>query len=216
MSANTVTALADVRRAYRLLWAYQRRVMKYNQWIRDRLGFQKYNVEYLFNRPGGDLESRWSWDSLPFSSIGFESVRCVADPDTYERKEWMNYPKAGDALLYVEVVSDSAIKDASWSKEPDPLRFAPVEECRTELKVWLVVNRIDRSSITNWHHTLVKEAPEWPKQGEVVNDARGIDIYCDIIDLSAVDNQESLDRWIDEFAKAVEEKLDYIATPTRR
>lgn len=68
-------ALADVRRAYRLLWGYQKRILYIVAEIREQLGFIPSQVEYQFDTPDQKIEDprRWMWDALPFSMIGFEA-----------------------------------------------------------------------------------------------------------------------------------------------
>ena len=211
MSASDLSAaLSDVRRAYRLLWGFQKRILQYNAFIRERLGYARYTVDYQFGRLDKGIEGKWSWDLLPGALIGFEAVRLTALVDSYPQGEWWNYPKAGDRLLYVNVVADTALLEARerCSHEPNPLSFAAPESTRSELQLWVLENRADRTDRTNWQDSLVRRVATWPGHMEVVMDeATALGLYCEIFDLIKIGDEDDLAVRIDEFAAAADNAL---------
>lgn len=210
MTDELAHALADVRRAYRLLWAFQKRVTQYAAFIRERLGFERYNVDYAFDKPGRSIEGCWTWDLLPFTLIGLEGVKRVAAVERYPNGAWQNFPKRGDQLLYIHVVSDTALYDAYYNgdREPDPTHFAPAQDTRSELHLAVVENRVDRREAANWHDVILDQIETWPKHGQVLEDAGArVGLYGEVIDLAEVPDQKTLAARVDGFAEAVKRHL---------
>jgi len=77
-------ALQDVRKAYRLLYLYQRRTMNIVQRITKEFDCQYYGwVPYKFYRPPKfgtkDIFNRWAWDMLPMYDVSFLFLKTGAD-----------------------------------------------------------------------------------------------------------------------------------------
>lgn len=204
-------ALTDVRRAYRLLWAFQRRMLDYNRCIRDRLGFEHYNMYYYGDRPNSDPEKKWMWDWLPGALVGFESVRRIADVSSYPNRDWTNHLKAGDAALLVMVESDSEFRTAraTGKGEPNPLKFSDVKTAKSRLHLRLVVNQVDRDEKLNWHYQVLSTVKSWPEAGQMVDHpkVKGIVLYGEAYDLAELGDEEVVLAACDQFADNVSKKL---------
>ncbi len=134
-------ALAEVRKAYRLLQAYHRRLCDTLAAMNDVLvnGGLKFtcwapvNVDRL---PRGDrpffVADRWAWDLTP----GYWTF-----------SEWKGENKNGSvAYVRVEAIADTGYDDSS-DGEPNPANFGDVERSETELRIelWLA-----QTSAPNW------------------------------------------------------------------
>lgn len=204
-------ALTDVRRAYRLLWAFQRRMLDYNRCIRDRLGFEHYDMHYCFSRPNSYPEKKWMWDWLPGVLVGFESVRRTSDLSSYPNGDWTNYLKAGDAALLVMVESDSEflIASATGKGEPSPLKFSDVKTAKSRLHLRLIVNQVDRDEKLSWHYQVLPAVKSWPESGQVVDHpkVKGIVLTGEAYDLAELGDEEAVLAACDQFADNVSKKL---------
>ncbi|WP_207460402.1 hypothetical protein [Azospirillum sp. SYSU D00513] len=200
MSQDLSGALLDVRRAYRLLWGYQKRVVHIAAMIRERLGFAPYRIEYQFDRPDQGIESKWMWDALPFSLIGFEGYRGTEPAEI------------GDQFLYIDIVSDTGLKaekDRNGNFEPDPSRFLPPEDCRSELRLYLLEYRRKREDSPSWHSNVVVEVNHWPDDREALFDeATGVCVYGEWIDLAELGDPVSLAARVDQFADRAKAALN--------
>ena len=207
---DIATALADVRRAYRLLWAYQRHILNYNQFIRERLRFEHYYTHYQMSHPSNP-ELTWAWDLLQFVLIGFESVRRTTDDMSYPNGEWWNYPKANDALLYVLVESDTGFRDAynRGKAEPNPTVFPDVLTTKSRLHLYLLLNRQDRLERLNWHEIVKAVGGKWPKPALVAAHPTvvGVNIYGEIFDLAALGDEKAVFKAVDNFAELAKTHL---------
>jgi hypothetical protein len=201
-------ALADVRRAYRLLWAYQRRIIDYNRCIRERLGFEHYYVHYITSRPGHQPDRAWTWDLLPCMLLGFLSVRRKQEIALYPRGEWTNYPKAGDVLLEVLMESDSAFHHAlaTGKSEPNPLRFADVSESESRLHLRLALNQRDRSERLNWYYEILLPIQQWPASGKSSDhpSVGDVKLYSEVFNLEDLGNEDAVLKAVDRLSNAVQ------------
>lgn len=122
--------LADVRRAYRLIHAYQRRVWDLLRVIdqtaaRGGLAFdhwQPMNVNAPPKAKTKFFEWCWAWDFVPAYDLGCE---------------WVG--KAGKKVVkrvFVIVKADTGYKQRG-NKEPDAADFPPAEACATEVHLGL-------------------------------------------------------------------------------
>ncbi|MBB3020417.1 hypothetical protein FHR70_003498 [Microvirga lupini] len=156
------TALTDVRRAYRLLWSYQRRALDIIRLIADGFdGHEFYLWEPVNNdRPVGRLKdptTRWAWDMLP---MGKMTYLCL--PQGAER----NHPKAGEWMLEITLDSDTGFSDPETGEEPDPQDFTDV--AKSVSKIRLVAWQCTSSADLNWYED-VWNSTDWPDQdGELV------------------------------------------------
>lgn len=146
---NLTAALADVRRAYRLLWGYQKRVMDLNTTIRSTLGFRPYDMRYWF-KPRNPPENWWGWENLPFYKLDFLSVMHQQELTLYPNQQWMNYPRIGDMLLVLHVTSDSGYPESPGRAEPDPTTFTDANESTSMIRVSVLINTTNRDQLDDW------------------------------------------------------------------
>lgn len=149
------TALTDVRRAYRLLWAYQRRVLDTVTRIAaafDDLSFVHW-LPHDFDRPAGastNPAEKWAGDLLPMLSASFLYLPSSADRTMANKGQWM---------LDVAVVSDSGYPEGDQLSEPDPAKFEPVEVSNSSIELY-VFQSLSRRPI-RWINDLW-HGVEWP------------------------------------------------------
>lgn len=121
-------ALTDVRRAYRLLHGYHRRVNGLFAQFDKAVEAQDFEfvqwAPVFFGRPrnksGKFWDRRWAWDLLPGYGLGA----------VYQRKE----PTPLRRILF-QVVADDAY---TWGRvQPLPKDFDPVEDCQSLVHIGL-------------------------------------------------------------------------------
>ena len=123
------TALVDVRRAYRLVQTYQRRLWDLLHGLdellsRAGLPFVRWMPMNVSTPPKPGTRffvGRWAWDFIPAYQIGCE---------------WEQRGKKLTRRVFVIATADTGY-DATSDDEPDPANFKPAEECATMLRVGL-------------------------------------------------------------------------------
>ncbi|WP_428483469.1 hypothetical protein [Rhodopila sp.] len=195
-------ALADVRRAYRLLWAFQKRILDYNRIIRERLEFSHWSSDSPFKMSTWNPETRSVWGMLPMVNISFRASR-RRDDTQYKNGKWSEYPRMNDAVLCVWSRSDTGMP-AFASTDPNPLTFRNVEECQTKLCLYLVLNRPNREiAVSLWgasEHCFNIVAGA----GTMVSHPKidGIDIFGMDFDLAELPDEHALLKGIEAFSTA--------------
>lgn len=152
-------ALADVRKAYRLLWGYQRRVFDMVGLVAgefEDMAFYNWRTIHSDHpcRTGTDpMGGRWTWDMLPMTRVSYLFL-----PDGVDR----NSTLPGQWMLEVHVNSDTGFVDPEDGIEPDPAGFERAEGCRTLLSIfaWYCRGETDR----NWYGG-VWNVLDWPEAG---------------------------------------------------
>ncbi len=211
-TVNLETALCEVRKAYRLLWLFQRRVLDICETIRDSFGVVFYYVGYHFDKPtNGSPFKKWSWDMLPMSNISFLFVRHKGE---YPNKEWANYPMPGDYLLSIHVVPDTALLDCKFEGEPDPMRFSPPNAAGSKLGLYLYYNdakRMDANgqpSLTNWFDRIWSPLRMIRHAHSDNHPLEGVRTYGYVLNLSQLDSAEAIRKHVKEFRDAVKVQLN--------
>jgi hypothetical protein len=132
-------ALTDVRRAYRLVYAYQRRVFDLAGAIAEPLEAAGFEFEHweptLFATPGKSFykPDKWAWDFLPAYSF---------------RSTWNRFRPSDVRRASLTIVADTGFEKKR--AEPDPADFVPPEKALSEL--WL---NLWRSEVTPpWEKTV--------------------------------------------------------------
>jgi hypothetical protein len=124
-------ALADIRRAYRLVQTYQRRLWDLLGRVDDALShaglpFKRWMPMNVWAPPKPGTRffvDRWAWDFVPAYQIGCEWEQIEAERNVARR-------------VFVIATADTGY-DATSKGEPDPAAFKPPEECATMLRVGL-------------------------------------------------------------------------------
>lgn len=192
-------ALTDVRRAYRLLWAYQRRMDDLTNTFARHLGF----VDYWF-----EPDDKEGWARLPMVSYGRAYLRYSSGE--YPRREYWNYPKPGDLMLNFWIESDSEHRrlgeQSSWKREPNPIEFRDAAESKSLVHVDIFANLIDRQEITNWRDGILR--PTYYLEHEdnrLVDHAKvpGIKIFTQTFDLVDLGDGDAIVDAADRLRKAL-------------
>lgn len=124
MSMELESVLIDVRRAYRLLAIYQRRLLDLGTNAAVLLGFEFGFWEPATNRPSAtqsDPSERWVWDLLPAHRAKFNYQPSAK-------------PAASEWMLTIDHDPDTGFRSAG-SKEPDPALFEPAAASRSLIKL---------------------------------------------------------------------------------
>lgn len=154
------SALVDVRRAYRLLWGYQRRMMDLVQVIADGFDTQEFYAwsPISFARPTQLTTSplkKWAWDGLPFYKASFLFKPVGGDPHNL---------KAGDWLLEIFLDSDDVDLDTTHG-EPDASKFPDATTTSSQLK--LVAWKCTEDVSANWFHDVWAKG-SWPETDDEI------------------------------------------------
>lgn len=174
---NLESALADVRTAYRLLWAYQQRALDVVRTMVshfDDLSFYYWDSNRN-GRPGGgwrDPSSDPSWSLLPTADISLLYLSAGADP---------NLPKAGDWMLECRLWSDTEI-DAGLPADFRLELTAASEAARSLLKLyaWRCVENVK----LNWYRDLWRNTA-WPSSDDKFEPIdRGFEVVSKTFDLT--------------------------------
>lgn len=121
---NLTEQMQQVRLAYRLVVAYQRRLLDLASLVHERVREAHPRSRFSawgpsrWGRPGtNDPTTKWAWDFVPLHhcDIGWRTAPL---------------PAAGEFWFWLSHEADTGWQ-ASPPKEPDPLRLRPVEECET-------------------------------------------------------------------------------------
>jgi len=202
------SALEDVRKAYRLLWLYQRRVFDICQEIGRQFEASFYYTNYYGGRPTFDPLKDWVWRMLPMSQINF--LYCKhADASMYPSNgDWTNFPRKGDCLIDLFVVSDTGLTDYSGKGEPDPTKFLPVKECKSQLGLYIFVNDQDRNESINWYYRIWQPSKYPDHNTSKSHDTiEGIRLYGYIFNLNEMYNKDTITKCIELFKENVKRNL---------
>lgn len=183
-SVDLSAALSDVRRAYRLLHAYQRRVFdvveEFVAAFDDRQYYWWRPVHY--SKPGSSnpLE-RWAWNMLPMVKTSFLYLGAGTDHNLTRPGEWM---------LELLLESDSGF-ELFGNAEPMSNDFDDVENCRTTLRAiaWCPT----KATKLNWLHGFWDEV-EWPDRDKEVieHDDPPLRVIADTFDLVALADKRAV------------------------
>lgn len=131
--------LVNVRRAVRLLAGWHARVLDMLQKVEIELSaVPGAKMRFLEWRPiqHASVEPpernplhRWGWDFLPLQSVCFRWAS--------EGKEQVSGGRSLGAWVQV-IVDDGYAKTGVGPRGPDPMTFAPAEECHSWLEIWVV------------------------------------------------------------------------------
>lgn len=176
------SSLVDVRRAYRLVWAYQRRVMDVVQFVASNFPTHEFYAWTPLKFMGSpqlttNILRRWAWDGLSFykASVFFKPIG--ADPDKLVEGQW---------YLEVHIDSDTA-KFPEGKTEPDASKFedASTTHSRIVLVAWLNTGK----ARANWYHQMWNPSA-WPESDREVVEQSHMPVSCaqltfDLADFSA-------------------------------
>jgi hypothetical protein len=193
-------ALCEVRKAYRVLYAYQQRVLDLSSEIANRLDLQFFYSWYYPNvvprAAKSPLESS-AWDFLPLAdaSVFFSNT----GSELYARK--------GDWMIEYRVISDSAYKDA-WENlhiKVAPLdRFSPPDSADSYVLVYGWIRT--KSGTGKWMD--IHGEVEWPEPGKLLRlDNFGVTAYAKRFDFIDFADQSSTEKALRKLTAELRKKL---------
>lgn len=195
--------IADVRRAYRLIWGYQRRVMDILRMMADEFDTHEFyywtplETDPLAKRGTNPLKTQWAWDALPFYKASFLYKVIGSDH---------NAPMAGQWLLELSVDSDDVDFD-DYRGEPDASRFPSAQTCNSTISLiaWQCTNDIK----ANWFNG-VWETLDWPDpDGSVLqHDAYPVRSVQLNLPIEELDSQAAIKKAVADFRNLLKEKLE--------
>lgn len=171
---DIASALENVRHAYRVVWAYQRRMLDTinaitaefpdtrHYWWRPNMS------DCIKSHANSDpVQDRWAWDSLPL--YNFSLLRLPREPRIGKDRDLIQ-PRKGDWMLEITHEADStSLENHSVDGEPDALDFRAVREGETSLSLflWRCDREIGETTWADaWDNVGMDEpedddAPEW-------------------------------------------------------
>lgn len=207
IQTDLVGALTDVRKAYRLIWLYQRRVVDIIRLISDRLGYRFFRWEtqdHIGRMPGQVTKNpfgqgEWIWATLPLYRMSLFYLPTALD--------W-NVQKSGQWMLEVVLETDTGAKYTEEDdSEPSPVEFAPADKSETLLRLYAWYCTKDGN--LDWFHEIWHEL-DYPEQDDdptTENASIPIRIIRRSLDLSKLPDRPSVERALAEFQEVVAQKL---------
>jgi hypothetical protein len=184
---NLDRAFVDVRRAYRLLWLFQRRGLDLLSEIARNVGHTFYVWSPIGYDPptkrGNDPAKNWALDMLPMYKFSKLYL-----PENFED----NRPRKGEWMLDLCLTADTGLPSLSGSnyQEFDPMTFRAPEECRTTLAVWVLY--CTKTISRNWVSGMWEEA-KYPQFGELLKTPLGFNVVGREYNLSELGNKAAID-----------------------
>jgi hypothetical protein len=149
-------ALSDVRKAYRLLWCYQKRIFDIIRLIVDEFDDMSFYYWQTLHsgRPcnsGTDPLKRWTWDMLPMMKASYLYLPSDVDRNSTKPGQWM---------LEILVESDSGFDCPEDGTEPDPANFKEAAESTSSISIyaWYCTGVAN----VNWFNGVWKQI-SWPE-----------------------------------------------------
>jgi hypothetical protein len=207
---DLVRALTDVRKAYRLIWLYQRRVVDIIRLISESLGYRfwRWETEYHIGRMPGQVtrnpfeEGEWIWATLPLYRMSLFYFPSTLD--------W-NVQKSGQWMLEIAVETDTGVTWPEDGSEPSPVEFAAADKCETLLRLyaWYCTKEGNLDWFRGvWHQILYPEQDDEPTAENVNVPVR---IIRKSLDLSKLPDRASVERALTEFREAIVQKMSSAA-----
>jgi len=207
-------ALVDVRSAYRLLYAYHKRIRGIIEIIEGGLGEELKFWEWSpkrWNKPSRKLTSNnWTWDCFPFHSYSI----------WYSQTGGNEKPKKGDILLHLVIDTDSGFPDI-MSSDVDPIdskNFVSVscDGSISKLTVNLVRCEIDGNEKT-WDSEDY-DSDDWLNYP--ILQSHGFNLYTKMFDLCTLYDAKQVHKELDPLVNIINHKqnctYDEIAAALRK
>jgi hypothetical protein len=209
---DLLRALVEARKAYRILYAYQRRVLDLCSEIADLLQLEFFSS---WSYPNGTPRYRknptqydaWSFLPLVDMSVFFSS----SGEGSYSSK--------GDWMLEFRVISDSAYKDAweaSGSKVAPLDTFSSADKTESYMLTygWLRT----KSGTGDWTRDIHSNA-DWPEPGKILKrDDLGVTAYCQRLEFTDLLDRASVRKHVEKLTADFQRKIGVrlsIRTPSK-
>jgi hypothetical protein len=189
-------ALLDVRKAYRLLYLFQRRVMDLMAELSGKLG-----QSFWYWLPSGDEEAilgsknpveRSAWKMLPLFDASFLFLPPGVVPSSA--------PQKGQWLLQLILCIDDGQPEGGRG-EPNPVEFADATMCHSMIYLYAFIVQEDIQGEW-WRNVYLKS--EWPEEdGVAETNSQGVRVVALSSDLAALSDSASVIRLGDQFRELV-------------
>jgi hypothetical protein len=193
-SEELTAALQDVRKGYRLLYFFQKRVLS----LVDQLG-HALGRKFYYWLPSGDNEAimaasnpfdRSEWKMLPLLGASFLFLPPDGDSGAQEKGQW---------LLEVLVDADDGCPDEGV-QELRPADFKDAGECHSS--VYLCAFIALRDMTRNWYYDIYLNT-EWPEVEEIGEARDDVCVVGMTIDLATLPDRASIESASERFRKMV-------------
>lgn len=194
--------LETIRRAYRYVVAYERRILDTISRIDSVIheaGFERWMPErwtplYRAFPSRSWSPDRWAWDNVPCYAVRYKWVKGAANT-------------AGTRYVLVDHIADTAFekKRLSDKNEPDPLEDLPPPDSVRSVLRWHVIEQDEPmpDAIWNlqWHDLIAKRSRisvaefslSEPTLSPVKREGSGLRTWTSCVDIASLDTPESLD-----------------------
>jgi len=193
-------ALVDVRKAYRLLYLFQRRILDLVDQLSGKLELKFWywwpSGNELAIRAADDPCGRDAWKMLPlFDARFFYLPRGVNVPDSPQKRQW---------FLGLLLSPDDGHSEGGRG-EADPAKFADPAQCRSRIYLYafIVLNNVQGNwdTIYNAHKN-----SKWPKEGPAVDANDEVRVVCLSSDLASLADASDVDSFAIRFRELVEKE----------
>jgi hypothetical protein len=195
-------ALKEVRLAYRVVWAFQRKILDLCATISDKFDrefYYWYPIETDMTPMGrkDPTNDRWAWDFLPL--YYFSILYLGPGNETY-------IPRAGDWMLEISIRADDSV-DLSGNTEPNPAKFDSPEKGSSKLTLygWFCT----RTKNGNWVDD-VWDKLDWPKNENILvhHKESGIKVVGKSFGLTDLISPEAVSSVVNQFKELLRNQFD--------
>jgi hypothetical protein len=195
-SLELKNALCEVRKAYRLIATYQRRILDITRIIQNTLGLKPYCYDHNYYNIRGRAfpTDRWSIDFLPlYNGMSILFLNEGADS---------NHPKVDDIMLDVRFENDTGFERSS-TKEPRPEEFeTSVEDSESKLCLYAfgVTEDMPNTNFYNiiWHQMEYAGNEQYEEYEKFWNLGKSYD-------LSILPDEDSIKEMLEDFRALLKE-----------
>jgi len=193
-------ALLDVRKAYRLIYLYQRRVLDLCEEIKKALSG---NLDFYYWIPSSGVSLKRfdhspcmqdAWAFLPLYDF---CALYLPHGGHYEEL------KAGDWMLIVRISADSGKPD-SPERDVDPRTFKDVPNCESTVRLYLYY--CSQASTANWYSKVFSDN-QWPRDDGKGTFDGGISTFGLKFPLARLSNAEDVSVSVKQFLEKMQAAL---------
>ena len=197
---NLKEALTEVRKSYRMIHSYQRRILDMTNYIIEKMDYKSYwwDNEYFNVRSNRLPSDRWAYDSMPlYMGSGMLYLHKDIDYGTV---------KIGEGLLEIQFDADSGF---NYSKaEPETSTFRDAEDCHSYLYLGAICGLKEEKK--NWLDNIFYETT-YPKvlESNIIYTSLQYPyiLFRARYDLSEIEEENDLKRIIEIFQTKIIDEL---------
>lgn len=202
---DLTNALVEVRKAYRILYAYQKRVLDTCSRIVDSLECEGEQLQpsYAWCYPEspriGGTKDLLSFEALDLLPLKHASLFVTNTGDH-------SFSRKGNWLFEIRIVSDSDYSDLPEKEPANGFTFAPPESTDTYLMIYLW-KRITKGT-GDWGNDVLGKV-DWPKAGKLITHHKvGAQVYGIRLEFADVDDEPSTEKTLREVAAKLTKQLN--------